>query len=194
MTVVHFITHPEVIVDPAVPVPDWPLSEVGIGRMRLALGRPWLAGVRTIFSSAERKARDAAAILAEHLSLAPVVLEALGENDRSSTGYLPKVEFEALADQFFAHPEESVRGWERAIDAHRRIVAAVEYAIAAAPADGDIAVVSHGGVGALLLCHLKGVPIGRNQDQPGEGGGNSIHSTRPATGYYRDGGASRIEK
>jgi len=23
---VHFITHPDVVIDPAVPVPDWPLS------------------------------------------------------------------------------------------------------------------------------------------------------------------------
>jgi broad specificity phosphatase PhoE len=37
---------------------------------------------------------------------------------------------------------------------------------------GNIAVVAHGGVGALLLCQLKGVPISRAEDQPGEGGGN----------------------
>ena len=49
-----------------------------------------------------------------------------------------------------------------------------------APADGDIAIVSHGGVGALLLCHLKGVPISRAEDQPGEGGGN-VYSFDAAT-------------
>ena len=36
---------------------------------------------------------------------------------------------------------------------------------------GDIAVVSHGGVGALLLCHLPGVPISRAADQPPGAGG-----------------------
>ena len=124
-----------------------------------------------LFSSTERKARDAAVIIAEHLCLHPIVIEGLGENDRSATGYLPGPEFEAVADEFFARPEESVRGWERAADAQRRIVAAVQYAIAQAPNEGDIAIVSHGGVGALFLCHLKGVPIARTEDQPGDGGG-----------------------
>jgi broad specificity phosphatase PhoE len=172
MAIIHFITHPEVIIDPAVPVPDWPLSPVGMRRMRLALERPWLAGVQSVFSSAERKAMDAARLLAEHLGLRPEVVEGLGENDRSATGYLSKAEFEAVADAFFARPEESVRGWERAADAQRRIVDAVEHVISMAATEGDVAIVSHGGVGALLLCHLKGVSISRREDQPGGGGGN----------------------
>ena len=49
---------------------------------------------------------------------------------------------------------------------------AVEQVIGSAPAAGDVAIVSHGGVGALLLCHLKAVPISRAEDQPGDGGGN----------------------
>ena len=172
MSIVHFITHPEVVIDPVLPVPDWPLSLAGQQRMRRAvLEQPWLRDVRALFSSTERKARDAAAIIAEHLCLQPAAIEDLGENDRSATGYLPRLEFEAVADEFFARPEESVRGWERAADAQRRIVAAVEHAIALAPSDGDIAIVSHGGVGALLLCQLKGVPITRTEDQPVDGGG-----------------------
>lgn len=172
MSIVHFITHPEVVIDPTIPVPDWPLSPVGRERMRRAvLEQPWFRDVRALFSSAERKARDAAAIIAEHLCLQPIVIQGLGENDRSATGYLPRREFEAVADEFFARPEESVRGWERAADAQCRIVAAVEQAVALAPAEGDSAILSHGAVGALLLCHLRGVPIARTEDQPGDGGG-----------------------
>jgi broad specificity phosphatase PhoE len=172
MAIIHFITHPEVIIDPAVPVPNWPLSPAGMRRICSALERSWLAGVRSVFSSAERKAMDAAGLVAERLGLNPIVVEDLGENDRSATGYLPKAEFEAVVDEFFARPEDSVRGWERAVDAQRRIVHAVERIISMAPAEGDIAIVSHGGVGALLLCRLKGVPIDRSGSQPGEGGGN----------------------
>jgi broad specificity phosphatase PhoE len=172
MTIVHFITHPEVSIDAAVPVPDWPLSPVGSRRMQAAMRQPWLAAVRSVFCSAERKAMDAAAVVANHLGLRRIVVEALGENDRSATGYLPKGEFEALADAFFAQPDDSVRGWERARGAQRRIVDAVERAISMSVADGDIAIVSHGGVGTLFLCHLKGVAISRSEDQPGEGGGN----------------------
>ena len=171
MPVIHFITHPEVVINPSVPVPDWPLSPEGVRRMGLALERPWMGRLGSVFSSAERKATDAARLIADRFHLSPVLIEELGENDRSATGYLPKAAFEAMADAFFAQPERSVRGWERAVDAQRRIAAAVERVIAEAPRDGNIAVVSHGGVGALLLCHLKNVPISRAEDQPGAGGG-----------------------
>jgi broad specificity phosphatase PhoE len=172
MTVVRFITHPEVTIDPKVPITEWQLSPVGVRRMRVAMQRPWIAGISSVFCSSERKAIDAAGILADHLGLTAVVIEALGENDRSATGYLPKPEFEIVASQFFAHSEESIRGWERAIDAQSRIVQAVERVIAVPKGDGGIAIVSHGGVGSLLLCHLKGAPISRAEDQPGAGGGN----------------------
>ena len=81
---------------------------------------------------------------------------------------------------FFARPHESVRGWERAIDAQRRIVAAVERVILTAPRMGDVAIVSHGGVGTLLLCRLENVPISRDEDQPGGGGGNAVSFDKAA--------------
>jgi broad specificity phosphatase PhoE len=180
MPAVHFITHPEVSIDPSVPVPDWPLSAVGLRRVGLLLERSWILAVRTVFSSAERKATDMAGMVAGRLGLSPVILDGLGENDRSSTGYLPKADFETVADAFFARPEASVRGWERAVDTQHRIVMAVHHALAMVSADGDVAIISHGGVGALLLCHLKGVPISRTEDQPGQGGGN-VYSFDAAT-------------
>lgn len=139
--------------------------------MALALEKPWMRGLGSVFTSAERKATDAARLVADRFGLSPVIVAELGENDRSATGYLPKSAFEAMADAFFARPEESVCGWERAVDAQRRIVAAVERVIAEALRHRDIAIISHGGVGALLLCHVKGVPISRTEDQPGAGGG-----------------------
>jgi broad specificity phosphatase PhoE len=172
MTVVHFITHPDVVIDPAVPVPEWPLSPRGRARMTLALARPWVHGIAAVWSSTERKAKESAVILAHHRGLPVHTLAALGENDRSATGYLPKAEFEAVADLFFTHPDWSVRGWERAINAQRRIVGAVDAVIAPASDSGDIAIVAHGGVGALLLCHLLGVAIARRYDQPANNGGN----------------------
>jgi broad specificity phosphatase PhoE len=171
MPSLHFITHPEVVIDPSVPVPDWPLSPEGVRRMSLALEQPWMSHLGAVFTSAERKATDAARLVADRFGLSLVIVPELGENDRSATRYLPKAEFEATADLFFAHPGGSVRGWERAVDAQRRIVAALERVILEAPEQGDVAVISDGGVGALLLCHLKGVPIRRSEDQPGAGGG-----------------------
>jgi broad specificity phosphatase PhoE len=100
-------------------------------------------------------------------------LAELGENDRSATGYLPRAEFEALANEFFAHPARSVRGWETAIDAQHRIVSAVDELLAASAVKlGDTAIVAHGGVGTLLLCYLRGDTISRAHDQPPNNGGN----------------------
>jgi broad specificity phosphatase PhoE len=69
MTTVYFITRPDVQIDPAVPVTEWPLSPRGRERMTQALVRPWVRGVRTVWCSTERKARDGAEILAGHLGL-----------------------------------------------------------------------------------------------------------------------------
>lgn len=168
---VYFITHPEVVIEPTVPVPDWHLSPRGVSRMTAFCDLPFVAGVKTIASSRERKARDGAEILAVFLRLSVTVLDALGENDRSATGFLPPAEFQATADDFFARPNESVRGWERAVDARDRIVACVARLLASGVKD-DVAIVSHGGVGTLLFSHLIGDPISRRYEQPSDGGGN----------------------
>jgi broad specificity phosphatase PhoE len=157
---------------PDIPVPQWPLSERGKERMKAGLQQPWVAQITAIYSSTERKAIDSAEVLAEACGLPFTQLEALGENDRSATGFLPPDEFETMADAFFANPNLSVRGWERAIEAQARIVSAVEALVAADPTEGAIAIVSHGAVGTLLYCHLAGQAIHRRWDQPPNGGGN----------------------
>jgi broad specificity phosphatase PhoE len=169
---VFFITHPDVAIDPTVPVPDWPLNDRGRARMRAMVASSWIKEVRGIFASSERKARDGAQILANGLRLSGYsVIDDLGENDRLATGYLPKQEFDATVDAFFAHPQTSVRGWEPAADAQARIIRAVEQ-IASQAGNGDLAIVGHGGTGTLLYCHLAGLPIDRRYDQPATSGGN----------------------
>ena len=173
MPAVFFVTHPDVAIDPSVPVPDWPLNERGRARMRAMTAHPWAKGVCHIFASGERKARDGAQMLADGLGLSRYsVVDGLAENDRSATGYLPKQEFEATVDAFFAHPQTSVRGWEPAVDAQARIIRAVEQIMSQAFGNGDLGIVGHGGTGTLLYCHLAGLPIDRCYDQPATNGGN----------------------
>lgn len=174
---IYFITHPNVVVSATIPVPRWPLSPVGVERMRKGLKLPWIRDITSVYSSDEQKAIDGARILAEHLSLGFTQVEALGENDRSATGFLPPQEFERVAGEFFGKPEASVRGWERAVDAQRRIVSAVESVVGADRTPGAIAIVSHGAVGTLLYCHLAGKAIERRWDQPANGGGNYFRFT-----------------
>lgn len=167
-----FITHPNVEISAEVPVPRWPLSERGRERMHASLTQPWVGGIGAIWCSTEQKAIDGAEILANHLGLPFSTADDLGENDRSATGFLPPEEFEQVADRFFAHPDEPVRGWETAAAAQARIVGAVERIVAAEEQPGAVAIVSHGAVGTLLWCHLAGEPISRRRDQPANGGGN----------------------
>lgn len=169
---IWFITHPEVVIDPCTPVPQWSLSERGIERMKIFCRRHNLGDIRAIWSSAENKAIEGAEIMGSHLGIVCQVDARLHENDRSATGYLPSDIFEAMADRFFSEPEQSVEGWERAVDAQTRIVLAVNAIAAQHKAGGDLAIVAHGGVGALLLGALKHLPISRALDQPGRGGGN----------------------
>jgi broad specificity phosphatase PhoE len=175
---VFFITHPNVAIDPRVPVPDWSLSERGRERMKAFANTPLAATLRAVVSSTERKAIESAAFLAAASGVRPRAFEGLGENDRSSTGYLPQTEFEATADRFFAAPDESVRGWERARDAQARIVRAVAEVLSGPGAPSPVAIVAHGAVGTLLLCHLLGEPISRRREQPGAEGGNFFRFSR----------------
>ena len=69
MPVVFFITHPDVVIKPSVPVPDWPLNERGRARMCAMVAASWVKEVRGIFASSERKAREGAQILADGLGL-----------------------------------------------------------------------------------------------------------------------------
>jgi broad specificity phosphatase PhoE len=161
MSTVYFITHPDVVIDPSVPVPGWPLSPRGRMRMSGVLEQQWASGVRVIYCSTEQKAIDGAAIMSDALGIPYTAVPELGENDRSATGYLPGPEFDAVVGEFFRQPQESVRGWERAIDAQSRMVAATMAVLRSSPVEGDMAIVAHGGVGTLLLCHLSGSPINR---------------------------------
>lgn len=168
MSIAYFITHPEVVVDANTPVPRWHLSDTGIHRMRTFSSQADLGNLSAVWSSTETKAIEAAGIMAGHFGLSVNVHHGLHENDRSATGFLPPPEFEEVAYAFFARPDESVRGWERAVDAQARVSAAVDDVLTRFSGK-DIAFVAHGGVGTLLLCKYLGVPISRRFDQPFQG-------------------------
>ncbi len=169
--IAFYVTHPQVAIDPAVPVPEWGLSEVGRARLTFVTSRGWVKSLSHVFSSTEKKAMEGAAILAAAAGCEVETVAEMGENDRSATGYLPPPEFEKAADWFFANPQQSFYGWETAFAAQARIISAVEAAIARCPTGGPIAFVGHGGIGTLLKCHLTGLPISREHDQRA-GGGN----------------------
>jgi broad specificity phosphatase PhoE len=166
----RYLTHPQIRLDANVPVPLWGLSDLGRSRVERFKTSAVLSNTRSIVSSMETKALETAAILANQWKLPLHVKELAHENDRASTGFLTPPEFEIAADLFFAHPDKSMRGWETAIEAQRRIVLVFNGAISKT-VDGDMLFVGHGGVGTLLFCSLQQEPIKRIRDQP-QGGGN----------------------
>ncbi|MFC4170710.1 histidine phosphatase family protein [Microvirga sp. GCM10011540] len=186
MPLLIFLTHPEVVIDPQVPITQWPLNAVG--RERMERFADLLAGrnVTALYASTERKATDGAAILGERFGLPYGTDEDLGENDRSATGYIAPPEFWEVVGQFFANPHESIRGWERAIDAQARIVGAVKRVAQNDRTSGDIVIVSHGGVGALLTAHLQRVAIGQESRPSHPGGGCFLVLDRESLAIRQD--------
>lgn len=171
-----YVTHPQVTVDPAVPVPQWGLSPLGRARAERFARHPMALGLRRIVASTETKARQLADILAARSQATVEHGENFGENDRSSTGFVPSERFEALADSFFGRPDQSTEGWETAAAAQARIVAAVEAVLASHDATRPIGFAGHGAVGTLLKCHLGGRAISRSEDQRriGDPGGGNV--------------------
>jgi len=170
MSRIYYLTHPQVVIDPAVPVPRWPLTEEGRRRAELFADTLPAGSVTAVWSSLEQKALDGGKIIAGRLGVTHRIDPELGENDRSATGYIPPPEFWEVVAEFFGKPDESVRGWETARHAQGRIVAAMRRLAHDEPTRGDIVVVAHGGVGELLMAHLQGVAIGA-QDKPQHPGG-----------------------
>ena len=162
---IHYLTHPEVVIDPTTPIPRWHLAPEGIARARAAaraLPRP-----AAIWSSTECKAIETAGLIAAHHALPIHLHPGLDENDRSSTGYLPPDRFQHAADEFFAHPGQSHEGWERAADAQSRVLAAWHDILAQSP--GPLIILGHGGTGTLLWCALTNHPIDRRHDTRRQG-------------------------
>lgn len=170
VSVIRYITHPNVAIDPATPVPEWNLSNLGRQRAEVLLTQPWIAAIDHVYSSGETKALETAQIIADHIGLPVTVLANSGETDRSATGFVEPDVHEALADRFFAESTKSADGWERASDAQQRIATATEALFAQArERQHTVAIVGHGAVGTLLACQLEGLPIDRVYDQPGQG-------------------------
>ena len=168
--IVRYLTHPQVRIEPLKDVRRWSLNEIGNARVAALAASDALKGTTRIISSTETKATQTAQPLADALRCWLELREQMHENDRSATGYLPEQQFEQCADAFFAHPDQSIGGWETARMAQRRIVWEVGEVLRS-HRSGDILIVGHGTVGTLLFCALANLPITRAYDQM-QGGGN----------------------
>lgn len=167
--IARYLTHPQVNIDPNVDVEKWSLNEHGLARIAALAESDALHATRAIISSTETKAIETGLPIAKSLDIELSVHDNMHENDRRATGFLVPNEFEQAANQFFANPTSSYKGWETAANAQQRIVKAVDLALQQPP-EGDVLFVGHGGVGTLLMCYLLDVAIDREMDQMAGGG------------------------
>ena len=149
------IKHSKPLVDARLSSEKWRLSEEG--RVRCAAlaeaVRKHAPGV--IVASAEPKAAETGRILAEKLGVALETAGGLGEHDRSNVPMMDSREFISLVAVLFKEPGKLVLGRETAKAALERISAAVDEAMNGHP-EGNVAVVTHGTVMALLVASRTG--------------------------------------
>jgi broad specificity phosphatase PhoE len=168
---VYFITHPDVIVDPNLPIPAWSLSERGKQRVRSLLVKKWVGNIGSLYCSKEKKSIDTAEIIKEHIQVNYSIIDSLGEIDRSKTGYLPPDKHLETVKLFYAFPNISINGRERAIDAQNRIIKTVQRIVDLDFGTKEIAIISHGGIAALFLAYLSKEKIDVSFGQPDINGG-----------------------
>lgn len=181
MSYALYVTHPEVILDPAEPATRWHLSERGRERAAAFAPSAAMQPISLLIASPEIKTMETAELLTAG-EREIVVGAKTFENVRTSTGVVPATEFETLMDLLYAHPQDSAAGWETLAATEARIVSAVRAELEQYAGRCPIAFVGHGTVGTVLKCHLAGRKPTRDEDQrrmAAAGGGNVFAFSLP---------------
>ena len=143
------IKHASPLVVPGTPPQNWKLSDKG----RESCG-PLADAVRAhaptiIVASDEPKAKETAELVANALGVPVETAPGLHEHDRTNVPHMRSGEFISHMEVFFRKPTERVLGRESAVAALDRFEQAVNDVVAK-HAEGNVAIVSHGTVIALL--------------------------------------------
>jgi broad specificity phosphatase PhoE len=144
------IKHASPQVQADLPPERWPLSEEGKARCALLAEEVAVYSPAVVVSSDEMKAEETARIVAERLGVPHHTAADLHEHDRSNVPQLRSAEFISLMELLFRRPRELVLGKETAVAALSRFESALDEVLMDHP-EGNVAVVSHGTVIALLL-------------------------------------------
>lgn len=150
MRKIILIKHARPLVQEDVPSHDWGLSEEGRSAANRLAEELKEFEPSIVLSSEEPKAAQTAQILCDVLDK-PLKLEpGLAEHDRENVPMMASREFISLMALFFKQNTRLVLGRETAAQATRRITSTVDNQLLAHP-EGNVAMVTHGTVLALLL-------------------------------------------
>ncbi len=146
------VRHSAVHADPAIPSPNWQLSEDGRSRCHTLAAKLQPYPVEQFITSYEPKAIETGQILAEVFGVPCQTAAGLQEHDRRGVPYFAsKTAFETAVSTFFTHPTELVFGAETAVQARDRFATAVAQQRANHP-QKSLALVAHGTVLTLFIC------------------------------------------
>jgi len=150
MRKVILVKHAAPQVEPELPPERWHLSEEGRTRCATLAGALQPHAPALVVSSEELKAAETGESLAAHLGVPHHTAPDLHEHDRSNVPHMASREFISLIELFFRRPGELVLGKETAVAALSRFRSALDEVLMEHP-EGNVIVVSHGTVIALLL-------------------------------------------
>jgi broad specificity phosphatase PhoE len=156
MSLIYLIRHARTHADPAIPAEQWLLSEEGFVAAAALAGKQFWTTIDRVLTSTEKKSHATIAAALELWELPHVAWAAFNEVQRE--GYTAtQAEYEAQVRQLFAHPTQSVDGWEIADHALQRAMAGLNRALATYPGQ-NLAIVGHGLLWAIIRAHLLGKP------------------------------------
>ena len=172
---VRYLIHPQSLDNLSLSQSACALDDDARARAEALARSGLLDGTAYIFSSSHAMAGQTASIIGDSLSIPPNVDAEMDESENLVTGALPQA---GLVDRFkrlfSANQPPVVAQGEYAMDAQDRIAAAYLSAmerVLTSGMRGDVLMVGHGRVGALLFCYLAGQGIG-------------AEFTPPPAGYY----------
>jgi broad specificity phosphatase PhoE len=144
------IKHASPQVQADLPPERWPLSDEGKAKCALLAEQVAAYSPAVVVSSDEMKAEESARVIAERLGVPHHVAADLHEHDRSNVPHLRSAEFISLMELLFRRPSDLVLGKETAVAALSRFESALDEVLME-HREGNVAIVSHGTVIALLL-------------------------------------------
>jgi broad specificity phosphatase PhoE len=155
MSKLIYITHPEVTVDPEVPIDQWELSEEGFDSVERLLEWDLFDEVDYVYTSEEKKAYTVAEQIKRKCGIDYAKIKDLGEMDRSSTGVIsPKEKYMEAVKSAYENPASGINGWESHLAVMLRNAKVIEE-LAKNHKDKTIMIVGHGGAGTTIKCFIK---------------------------------------
>jgi broad specificity phosphatase PhoE len=152
MTTLFLITHAHTRQQPGVDAATWILSETGLVQAQILAQQPFWDGVDRIVLSSEPKTRLTVEGVLKTRPLPVIVDPRFDELVRTAEW---TETYAAQVAEVFAHPDQSIKGWEAANQALARFLAGIA-ALQQQYADETLALVGHGLTLSLYRAHLLG--------------------------------------